>query len=96
MSCSLKIDKRTVPLNLPSDWIAELDSLALDLGTNRNAVLCMAIRLGGPILRANHSAMTVLIRRVTSGHPIPRVALIKILGVAQDPPLRVKPKAHAR
>ena len=84
--------KQTVamPLHLPADWNEFFLSLGRDLGTSRNSVLCMCIKLGGPILRAHVDKLKADLRatcgRVAGGE----VSISQFLQSEQPAPVVVK------
>jgi len=46
----LKTEYVNLPLSIPAPWREFFDQHASKLGISRNAALCLALKLGGPIL----------------------------------------------
>jgi len=46
----LKTEYVNLPLSIPAPWREFFDEHASRLGISRNAALCLALKLGGPIL----------------------------------------------
>jgi len=46
----LKTEYVNLPLSIPAPWREFFDKHASQLGISRNAALCLALKLGGPIL----------------------------------------------
>ena len=85
-----KKETKAIPLHVPADWDVFFLQLAADLGTSRNSVMCMCVKLGGPVLRAHVDRIRAGIRETCAGVASGAVSVSHFLREAEAVPVVVK------
>jgi hypothetical protein len=81
-----------LPISIPGPWRDFFDQTAASLGISRNAAVCLALKIGGPILQQHVQVMREQLR--DECRRIQRTKQVsKILGLPPAPGLRGKRKA---
>lgn len=83
MKSDLKTAWKNLPLSLPAPQVDFFDDLARLLGISRNAVLCLALRIGGPFLYTHAKSIEASVLRGCKGISITVGKTSEILGAAQ-------------
>lgn len=82
-----------LPVSIPEPWRQFFDRTAGQLGCSRNAAICLALKLGGPLLSQHVVTMREQLRaecqRVKDARQVS-----KILGLPPQPRSRVRSKAR--
>jgi hypothetical protein len=82
----IKTNWTNLPLSIPSEWKEYFEDTARILGGSRNQVMCMALKLGGPILGKYVEVMRDdLARHCQSIKSVPEFPS-EILGATAPPP----------
>jgi hypothetical protein len=96
----LKTSYCNLPLSVPEPWKAFFDHAAGTLGISRNAAMCLALRLGGPILDSFSQQMKNELkracRRISKGDLENALENSEILGTADLPLNGVSHGTHER
>ncbi len=102
----IKTEWKNLPLSVPAPWKEFFDNYAQKLGVSRNAALCLALKLGGPILERYFHCMEKQLHQayeqIGTGDGVP-IKLpgnfpgnSEILGPPAQPPNRATQPAHER
>lgn len=74
-----KTEYCNLPVSVPVEWRDFLQNAADELGTSRNSAFCMALKLGGPMLKAHVLNMRRAIRSNCAAIAAGKAAFSKIL-----------------
>lgn len=58
-----KKETAPIPMHVPVEWLPFMGRMAKELGTSRNSVGCMMMKLGGPMLQAHADALRASLDR---------------------------------
>jgi hypothetical protein len=84
-----------LPVSIPADWLGFFAATAGKLGISRNAAVCLALKLGGPLLHENVLHMADALRRECARMRQER-CVSKILGIPPDGIAVAKSAQHER
>lgn len=84
-----------LPVSIPTDWAAFFAATAGKLGISRNAAVCLALKLGGPLLQEHVCHMREALRRECQRMRRER-CVSKILGIPPDRRAVAKSRPHER
>lgn len=87
MKPDLKTAWKNLPLSLPEHQASFFDELARLLGISRNAVLCLTLRIGGPLLAAHAKNIRRTVFQAYEGISITVGKSSEMLGAPQTIPL---------
>lgn len=91
----LKVEFVNLPVSIPEPWRQFFDQTAARMGCSRNYAICLALKIGGPILDGHVKRMRdqlkAEIRRIQKAHQVS-----KILGLPPRAPSVVANGHHER
>lgn len=96
MKPDLKTAWKNLPLSIPVPQADFFDETARLLGISRNAVLCLALRIGGPLLAAHAKSIRRTVFQAYEGISITVGKSSEIVGAAQVIPLEAITAPHER
>jgi len=88
-----KTEHVNLPVSIPSPWRQFFNHLAADLGSSRNAAICLTLKLGAPILAQHVITMRDQLRAECKRLQDTK-QVSKILGLPPAPAPRGKRKAR--
>lgn len=80
-----KTEFANLPVSIPEPWKKFFDRIAANLGVSRNTAVCLALKLGGPMLQT-HVVMMGEMLRAECERISKEKGISKILGVAPGEP----------